>query len=422
MGSLIKIWKTVPMPTGAKIGRSGTVTWTAKGKKRTGKMSTIPGRVTVQSDTWTAQFTDEHGKMQRVSTKTTVRSVAEKILVRYQTEVDRIRTGVATRDELSRIHFRLITFEKALEQYRTKMIADGSTPGHIKETIKKIIHLCHATGIESLQEIRRETVERWIADEVQKKAISLATINHYVKAMKSFVQYLVDIEYLSSHPLKSVRKLNEALDHRKKRRAMTTDEVDRLLQTAVQGNSAKTWRVGERVLVYRLLLGTGLRSTELSLLTPSQIDFERNRLRIEAAKTKNRKADVLPMRPDLVLSVKEWVSEHSIHSHERIFRFNKHTIREVFYKDLAAAGIERQNSDGRSLDVHALRKTFGTMLAKAGVPLTTTQRLMRHYSPVLTAKLYIDVDPVDMMQALEQLPALSTVSLKSPKQSPKDSN
>ena len=82
MGSLVKIWKTIPIPAGATVGRSGTVTWTAKGKKRTGKLSAIPGRVSVQSDTWTAQFTDETGKMQRISTKTTVRSVAEKLLAR----------------------------------------------------------------------------------------------------------------------------------------------------------------------------------------------------------------------------------------------------------------------------------------------------------------------------------------------------
>jgi len=52
MGSLIKIWKTMPMPDGAKVGRNGTVTWLAKGKKKTGKLATVPGRVTVQSDTW----------------------------------------------------------------------------------------------------------------------------------------------------------------------------------------------------------------------------------------------------------------------------------------------------------------------------------------------------------------------------------
>jgi len=71
---------------------------------------------------------------------------------------------------------------------------------------------------------------------------------------------------------------------------------------------------------------------------------------------------------------------------------------------LKAAGIERVGKDGRSIDVHSFRKTFGTMLARAGVPLTTVQRLMRHSTPLLTAKLYIDVDPVDMTQALSALP------------------
>jgi len=406
MGSLIKIWKTLPMPAGAKIGRNGTVTWLAKGKKKTGKLSAIPGRVTVQSDTWTAQFTDEHGKTQRISTKTTVRSVAEKMLARYQTEVDRIRTGVATREELSKAHFRHVTLEKALEQFRTKMIADGTTRYHIRGTQKRLLRICAETGIETLTDIRREAVERWIANEVEKKTLAPRTINGYLTAIKSFSQYLVDIGLLPSHPLLAIKKQNEALDARKTRRAMTADEIERLLRVAATpGNAPKTWKAGERVLIYRLLLGTGLRSTELSLLTPNQIDFVRCRLHIEAAKTKNKKADVLPMRPDLVQSVKEWVEKHGIQSHERIFRFDNKSIRILFYEDLEAAGIERKDSGGRCLDVHALRKTFGTMLARKGVPLTTTQRLMRHSSPVLTAKLYIDVDSVDLMQALDQLPA-----------------
>jgi hypothetical protein len=54
------------------------------------------------------------------------------------------------------------------------------------------------------------------------------------------------------------------------------------------------------------------------------------------------------------------------------------------------------------------------MLAKAGVPLTTTQRLMRHSTPVITAKLYIDVDPLDMANALGLLPTFSRVMPTSP--------
>ena len=91
-----------------------------------------------------------------------------------------------------------------------------------------------------------------------------------------------------------------------------------------------------------------------------------------------------------------------------------------FYADLKAAGIARLDSAGRCIDIHSLRKTFGTLLAAAGVPLTTVQRLMRHSNPQLTAKLYIDVDGGDMMQALEKLPAFSPVVPAFPKESPND--
>jgi integrase len=271
--------------------------------------------------------------MQRVSTKTTVRSVAEKILARYQTEVDRIRTGVATREELSKIPFRNVTLEKALEQFRTKMVADGSTSAHIKTTLKKITLICRNVGIDSLTDIRREALERWMAKEVERNVRAPRTINHYLKAMKSFAQYLTDIELLSKHPLKLVRTLNESINQRKLRRAMTADEVGRLLQVERSYKASKLWKKGERLLIYQLLLGTGLRSTELSLLTPNQIDFERCRLRIEAAKTKNKKSDVLPMRPDLVQSVKTWVEAHGIQSHERIFHFQSKSLRRAFYHD-----------------------------------------------------------------------------------------
>jgi hypothetical protein len=47
--------------------------------------------------------------------------------------------------------------------------------------------------------------------------------------------------------------------------------------------------------------------------------------------------------------------------------------------------------------------------------------LMRHSTPILTAKLYIDVEPSDMIQALDQLTALSRVQLESTNESPNDS-
>jgi integrase len=420
MGSIIRVWKTIPMPPGATVGRNGVVTWKIRGKKRTGKLSGTD-RVSMQVDTWTAKFTDETGKVRCVPTKTTNRSVAEKLLAQYEKEVDRIRTGVTTREELDRAQFKHTPLDDLIEQYRTKMIADGTTANHIADALRKITTLFSFCEIDSLAQLRREAIERWIANEVKTKERTAGTINSYVTALKSFILYLTDIDILTNNPLKGIRRLNEELDRRKKRRAMTKVEVERLLAATACGVPRKVGRPDERVLIYQLLLGTGLRSTELSLLTPSQIDFERCLLRVEAFKTKNKKADVLPMRPDLVQSLKERVEAKGIKPHERFFLHNHENIRQAFYGDLKAAGITRKDSTGRSIDVHSLRKTFGTFLAMEGVPLTTVQRLMRHSTPLLTAKLYIDVDPINMMQALEQFPIFSPVFPTSPKDSSNDS-
>jgi len=421
------------MPEGATVSRDGKVTWTARGKKRTGKLSPT-GNVSMQVDTWTAQFTDETGKTRKVPTKTTVRSVAEKILAKYEMDVARIRTGVATREELDKAEAPKVTVAEALDRLLTKMKASGNVPLHIRTTRQQITDILKDCGIDSIADIRREPIERWIANELQrrdnsvetindserrhKKPRSATTINQYVSSLKCFVQYLTEIELLPNHTLKSIRKLNVELDRRLIRRAMTKDEVERLFLATAAGKNTAAGTPEERVLIYQLLLGTGLRSTELSLLTPKQINFEQCRLIIEAAKTKNKKADVLPLRADLVQSLKERVEAKAIKPHERIFRHDMRQILRAFCSDLQAAGIERKGSDGRCIDIHSLRKTFGTMLAKAGVPLTTTQRLMRHSTPILTAKLYIDVEGVDMMQALDQLPVFCPVSPTSPKEVP----
>jgi integrase len=325
MGSLIRIWKTIPMPTEATIGRNGTVIWKAKGKKRIGKLSG-QNRVSIQSDTWTAQYTDETGQSRRVSTKTTNRSVAEQILAQYEKDIDRIRVGVTTREELDKVPIKQISLANLLEQFKTKMIAEGTSPKYIKTAVNRIIELFQSCAIDSSSKIRRETIERWIADEMQRKQRSFGTINAYIITVKSFTQYLTDIGIFATNPLKAIQQLNKELDRRKVRRAMTQDEISQLLRTTAKGKQRHGIHPEERVLIYRLLLGTGLRSTELSLLTPSQFMFDRFRLVVEAKKTKNKKADVLPVKPSLVRLIEERIKANNIQLSERIFSHNQNQI------------------------------------------------------------------------------------------------
>jgi hypothetical protein len=73
---------------------------------------------------------------------------------------------------------------------------------------------------------------------------------------------------------------------------------------------------------------------------------------------------------------------------------------------LAAAGIPKRDDRGRTLDIHALRHTFGTLMSKGGVAPRTAQAAMRHSDIKLTMNVYTDPRLLDVRGALDALPAL----------------
>ncbi|MFC1761024.1 AAA family ATPase [Planctomycetota bacterium] len=64
--------------------------------------------------------------------------------------------------------------------------------------------------------------------------------------------------------------------------------------------------------------------------------------------------------------------------------------------------IPLETPDGQ-IDVHALRHTFGTELARAGISSKLIERLMRHGSDSVTDR-YIDFDLAEGAKAVERLP------------------
>ena len=88
----------------------------------------------------------------------------------------------------------------------------------------------------------------------------------------------------------------------------------------------------------------------------------------------------------------------------------------IFDQDRKLAGISKRDERGRTLDVHALRTTFGTLLGKGGVPLRTTQAAMRHTDPKLTANVYTDPKLLDVHRALDALPSLPLPAGSTPDQ------
>ena len=78
----------------------------------------------------------------------------------------------------------------------------------------------------------------------------------------------------------------------------------------------------------------------------------------------------------------------------------------ILDRDLKRAEIPKRDERGRTVDVHAMRHTFGTLLSKGGVAPRTAQAAMRHSSIDLTMNVYTDPKLLDVAGAMEALPAL----------------
>ena len=100
----------------------------------------------------------------------------------------------------------------------------------------------------------------------------------------------------------------------------------------------------------------------------------------------------------------------------------------IFDRDLVAAGLAQRASNaktgkvkivkrderGRSIDIHALRHTFGTHLSKGGVAPRTAQAAMRHGDIALTMQVYTDPKLLDVRAALDALPRLPLALKQTP--------
>ncbi|MBX3357402.1 MAG: tyrosine-type recombinase/integrase [Phycisphaeraceae bacterium] len=66
-----------------------------------------------------------------------------------------------------------------------------------------------------------------------------------------------------------------------------------------------------------------------------------------------------------------------------------------------------EDLEGRVIDLHALRTTLGTQLARAGVTPQVAQRIMRHGDDRTTLKHYTVLGLTDTAAAMDRLPAIA---------------
>lgn len=212
----------------------------------------------------------------------------------------------------------------------------------------------------------------------------------------------------------ALRPYNEKADRRRVRRALSAQELDRLVDAARRGGHLIARRDGrggrvlalitgyERAMLYRTAMGTGFRADELRTLTPERFHLEGDAptITVVAKYSKHRRDDVQPIRRDLAADLKAFLAGKDPDAPWVAVPAN---CARMLRLDLAAAGIPERTEEG-TVDFHALRHSYISAMIESGTDPKTVQELARHSTITLTIDRYSHSSEARKRRAIEGEP------------------
>ncbi len=193
-------------------------------------MASIFKRRKGKNEPYTIQYVDHLGKRLTVLGFTD-KGLSEQLAAKLESDA-RLRTsGLVDPEQEAYAEKRLSPIAPHLAAFE-ESLADNS-PKHVRLTMSRVRSIVSGCNVGRLVDIKVEAVQGFLRS-LRKgdKGIGHRTYNHYIQAMDSFLNWCVATKRLLANPLIGLERLNVATDVRHKRRALTVDEFNRLVQSA----------------------------------------------------------------------------------------------------------------------------------------------------------------------------------------------
>jgi integrase len=368
---------------------------------------------------WFAAYRDFHGKQHRHSTEQTDRKKAQRIADHYEDlaqrrlKANRVRE---TTNELIRQFYGedvpSATVRKFCDDWLAEKKAQVSPFTHVtyEKSVKKLMNYLGPAAEADIADVRKATIVGFRNEVMQ--SVSAKTANFDLKLVRSIFRAAKGGGYLVEDPaefVESVRRETGGVT----RRGFTLGEL-RAVLAAADGE----WRS-------MILFGfyTGQRLSDIAALTWSNIDLERNEIRLVTRKT--GKSLTIPIADALRTHIVSLPAgddpAQAVHRHA--FREvssktrNASRLSREFVTLLISVGIHKPLSQRRTgkgfrsrrgpseLSFHSLRHTAVSLLKDAGVPQAVVQELIGHDSAQMSQQ-YTHVGIEALQKAAAALPAL----------------
>ena len=321
-------------------------------------------RITAKSKKWWGRYRDASGVERRVplaSDKTAAQTMLNELINREE------RKAAGLIDQFDEHAKRPLADH--VKDYRRHLESKANATSHVKLTTSYIQKVIAGCGFKVIRDLSASRVATWLSN-LRTEGRSVRTSNAYLTAIKGFSRWLVRDRRAAEDVLSHLATLNAKVDVRRERRTLEPTEIAKLIDAARNGERFRTLTGADRAVLYHVALTAGLRAGELASLTPKSFDLDGDpsTITVEAAYSKHRRRDVLPLRPDVADILRKYLAACGRAGNETLWpgSWSRKGSAVMIRKDLTAAAIPYEDDAGRVFDFHALRHQFISTLARGG--------------------------------------------------------
>jgi integrase/recombinase XerC len=295
-------------------------------------------------------------------------------------------------------------FEKLIAAFTRHLEVERSLSVHTIRAyigdLDSLLNHLETIGVTDISQLELVHLRSWLANQ-QVKGGARTTLSRRAVSVRLFTKWAVKNKYLAKDVAatlatpKGHRTLPEVLDIADAKTAM-----DSLATRASEEETPISLR---DVAMVELLYATGARVAELCGLDLSDIDYDRQTIRVLGKGNKER---TIPLGNPAMKALNVWLKEgrdsiknslsgNAVFLGARGKRIDQRTVRTVVYNALQAIeGIERMGP-------HALRHSAATHLLEGGADLRTVQEILGHAS-LATTQIYTHVSTERLQKAFKQ--------------------
>ena len=272
--------------------------------------------------------------------------------------------------------------DRFLHHLQTERRLSDNTCKHYQRDLTELLAFCQKAGINGWKQLDTHQVRQFAAH-VHRRGLSGRSIQRRLSAIRSFYNYLLREQQVTSNPAHDVRAPKSG---RRLPDTLNVDDIARLMS-----GSARDGLALRDLAMLELMYSSGLRLAELVSLNLDDIDLAERMVRVTG---KGNKTRVVPVGAKALAALRAWLQcrpaqlaegETAVFTGRQGQRLGRRAVQQRVKR------WARQQGVPGNVHPHTLRHSFASHLLESSGDLRAVQELLGH-ADISTTQIYTHLD------------------------------